>query len=245
MMNKENYIPYTSPGNVLTIFGRIRKGWIPSQVDKGELQRVGITESMSNRTIAALEYYGLINEDGKPTDTWRAIATSSTNEYPKVLEGILRRAYPTIFEIHPNPADATDVELDDAFRKSEPANQRDRMVSLFRGLCQEAGLIKGEPLTRERKSPVKQTTQKTTSKNGDEKKAEPEKPKSWSESFEPVNHSLKWYNDLATLMGRLPNPENPQWTKAEKTRWLTALQSMLDLLIEEVESKNTSHKEVI
>ena len=119
------------------------------------------------------------------------------------------------------------------------------MVSLFRGLCQEAGLIKGEPLTRERKPPAKQTTQKTTSKNGDEKNTEPEKSKTWSKSFEPINHSLKWYNDLATLMGRLPNPENPQWTKAEKQRWLTALQSMLDLLIEEVESKDTSHKEVI
>ena len=67
---------------------------IPSLVDKGELQHVGITESMANRNIAALEYYGLINENGKPTDTWKAIATSSTNEYPKVLEGILRKSLP-------------------------------------------------------------------------------------------------------------------------------------------------------
>ncbi len=228
----ENFAPYTSIGNMLLILGRIRKGWIPTQIDKGEMVRVGITAGNASRTISALEYFGLINEDGKPTDTWKAIATSTTNDYPKVLEGILRNAYPSIFEIHPNPADATDVEIGNAFAKSEPLNQRGRMVSLFRGLCQEAGLIKGEPLTRERKPTTKQAAQKVASKNGDEKKAEPEKPKSWSEPFEPINHSLKWYNDLGTLMGRLPNPDNPRWTQAEKQRWLTALQSMLDLLIE-------------
>lgn len=236
---KENSAPYTSIGNMLLILGRIRKGWVPNQIDKGEMEKVGITASNANRTIAALEYLGLTNEDNRTTDTWKAIATSTTNDYPKVLEGILRNAYPSIFEIHPNPADATDVEIGNAFAKSEPLNQRGRMVSLFRGLCQEAGLIKGEPLTRERKPTTKQTTQKATSKNGDEKTTEPEKHKNWAEAFEPINHSLKWYNDLATLMARLPDPANPKWTLQEKERWLAALQAMLDLLIEEVETKES------
>lgn len=230
--SKENFAPYTSIGNMLLILTRIRKGWVPSQIDKGEMVRVGITEGNANRTIAALEYLGLVNEDGKPTDTWKAIATSTTNDYPKVLEGILRNSYPSIFELHHNPADATDIEIGNAFTKSEPLNQRDRMVSLFRGLCQEAGLIAGEPLTRERRSVTKPAPSKTTSKNGDESKVEPEKQKSRSDTFETINPSLKWYNDLATLMGRLPNPDNANWTQAEKQRWLTALQSMLDLLIE-------------
>lgn len=219
---KENSAPYTSTGNMLTILGRIRKGWVPSQVDKGEMERVSITPSNASRTIAALEYLGLINENGKPTDSWKAIATSTTNDYPKVLEGILRNSYPSIFELHPNPAEATDIEIANAFAKSEPLNQRARMTSLFRGLCQEAGLIEGESVTKERKTQSKQANF-----NGDSKS---EKQKTiYNPSFNP---SLRWYNDLETLMGRLPNPENPKWTKAERERWLAALQSMLDLLIE-------------
>jgi hypothetical protein len=229
---KENSAPYTSIGNILLILGRIRKGWVPGQIDKGEMERVGVTASNASRTIAALEYLGLINEEDKPTDTWKAIATSTTNDYPKVLEGILRNAYPSIFEIHPNPADATDIEISNAFAKSEPLNQRGRMVTLFRGLCQEAGLIAGEPLTRERKPAAKQSNQKTSEKNGSEKEIDPQKPNIWFTPPEKINPSLKWYKDLETLMSRLPNPDNPQWTQAEKQRWLTALQSMLDLLIE-------------
>ena len=216
----ENFTPYTSIGNMLLILNQIKKGWVPSLVDKGEMERVGITAGNVSRTISALGYFGLTDENDKPTDTWKAIATSTSNDYPKVLEGILRNAYPSIFQLHPNPADATDVELDNAFAKSEPLNQRSRMVSLFRGLCQEAGLIAGDPITRDRNQNSKQS----------------------ANTFEwpnmKINPSLKWYNDLDTLMSRLPNPANPQWTTAEKERWLTALQSMLDLLIEVVDEKS-------
>lgn len=225
----ENFAPYTSIGNMLVLLGRIRKGWTPSSIDGGEMARAGITSGNANRTITTLQFLGLIDEDNNTTSTWKAIATSTTNDYPKVLEGVLRNAYSFIFEIHPNPAEATDVDIANAFAKSEPLNQRTRMVSLFRGLCQEAGLIAGDPLTRDRKTNTKQSGSKNTKNNS----SEDFNPKIQKTFIAPpvVDSSLRWYNDLQTLMGRLPNPDNPRWTKTERDRWLTALQSMLDLLI--------------
>jgi hypothetical protein len=234
MSNKENFAPYTSPGNILLILGRIKKGWVPNQIDRGEMIRAGITDGNANRTIAALEYFGLLNEDGKTTDTWKAIATSTSNDYPKVLEGILKNAYPTIFELHPNPAEATDIEIADAFKKSEPYAQQGRMVSLFRGLCQEAGLIPGEPLTRERKTSQKPASQKNNSKDASIQQQETEIQKYKTPAPpEKMSSSLVWYNNLGTLMSRLPDPENAHWSLDEKERWLHALQAMLDLLITE------------
>ncbi len=231
----ENFAPYTSIGNMLILLEKIRKGWTPNQVDKGEMEHVGITAGNASRTISALEYLALINEDGKPTETWKAIATSTTNDYPKVLEGILRNAYPSIFELHPTPADATDIEIGNAFAKSEPLNQRARMVSLFRGLCQEAGLIAGDPLTRERKPVSSLSNKKASEKTNTDNSVNTEIAKSRFSPPDKINPSLKWYNDLETLLSRLPDPDNPKWTQAKKDSWLTALQSMLDLLIETTE----------
>lgn len=231
----ENFIPYLGTANMLVILAKIRKGWIPSQADKGEMERIGITSSTANRALSTLEFLGLINgDDNKPTDTWKAIATSTSNDYPKVLEGILRSAYHTIFELHPDPADATDIEIANAFARSEPLNQRERMVSLFRGLCQEANLIVGNPSGRERKSTPKPFNPKSTQRNtnGDRSESEVQKQRT-PPTPEKMPASLIWYNDLGTLMSRLPDPADPHWTVQEKERWLSALQAMLDLLIKE------------
>jgi hypothetical protein len=237
----ENFSPYTSVGSMLSVLKQIRKGWVPPKIDPGEMVRIGITKSLASRTMATLEYLGLIEDDGGTTDVWKAIATATTDDYPKVLAGILRNAYPTIFEIHPNPASATDLEIQNAFSKSEPLMQRGRMQSLFRGLCQEAGLMSGEPLTRDRKAVTKkQPAQKSVSKDDSEKRGVAEKPKD-ELSSERINPALKWYKDLETLMSRLPKSEGsdakPKWTSGERNRWLAALQSMLDLLIDVDEPK--------
>jgi uncharacterized protein DUF5343 len=226
----DKFAPYASFGNINIILKKIRKGWTPAQIDPGDLERVGITKSNLSRVMATLEFLGLIFDAGTTNETtWKAIATATEAEYPQVLEGILRSAYSNIFELYPDPSEANDVQLTNAFRKNEPLAQLGRMVSLFRGLCQEAGLITGEPLTRDRKSSEKQ------SKNGNEKKAEIEKVKEIVP--ERINLALKWYKDLEPLMSRLPKSERPdekpKWTLDEKQRWFAALQAMLDYLIDE------------
>jgi hypothetical protein len=229
----EKFSPYTSIGNMNLVFSRIRKGWIPNEVDEGEMEKIGITKGNSSRTIAALSFFNLIDDYSKPTETWKAIATTTSNEYPGILEKILRSSYKDIFQIHPNPSDATEQDINNAFAKNEPLGQRDRMANLFRGLCQEAGLISTEINIKERKNVAKLQIGKNTIKKTSEEKSEKSPQKNDSNSVNNTPASLIWYNDLGTLMSRLPNPGNPHWTKMERDKWLGALQAMLDLLIKE------------
>ena len=43
-----------------------------------------------------------------------------------------------------------------------------------------------------------------------------------------------WMNELGFVIGRLPDPDSPQWTDAQRALWIDAFSSMLDLMIETV-----------
>ena len=56
-----------------------------------------------------------------------------------MFQGILRQAYADIFSVI-QPETATDSDYDRAFRPYIPGGQRGRMITLFLGLCREAGI---------------------------------------------------------------------------------------------------------
>ncbi len=87
-----------------------------------------------------------------------------------MLAEILKAAYADIFRIV-DPATATSVQLTDAFRGYQPQKQRDRMVTLFVGLCKEAGLVEGAPPLS-----VPRTSPRTTPKQNTERGSSPARP---------------------------------------------------------------------
>ena len=88
----------------------------------------------------ALRFLGLIADDGKPTDTLRAIWAASDGEYRELLTAAIRNAYWREDFERVDPAQDTQAQMIDAFRRYEPRSQTDRMVMLFLGLCREAGI---------------------------------------------------------------------------------------------------------
>lgn len=167
---EENYMPYASPSNVLAVIRRIRDRGLPDIIDPQFLSQIGISEQGARRTISTLQFLGLIDDDGTPTDVLKSLHRASQNEYPSELANVIRSAYESIFKAV-DPANANDIELNDAFRPFEPASQRSRMVTLFLALCKEAKILEGEPqIIRPKKQllPRKEVTKKNLS---DEKEA--------------------------------------------------------------------------
>jgi hypothetical protein len=131
--------PYAPLGNVLTVIRRLRERGIPVPVTKDTLTVLGIPEGNAPRTLQALKLLGLVAEDGGLSAPAERLRRASTDEYPETLAEVIREAYAPVFAVV-DPATDTEVRVSDAFRQFDPATQRGRMVTLFLGLCAEAGI---------------------------------------------------------------------------------------------------------
>jgi hypothetical protein len=135
--------PYAPPENVLRVFERIRKAGLPPKINSDYLRQLGVTEAIIPRASRALEFLGL-TRDGIPSDIAERIAVVPEAEWPAEFQGVLRTAYDEVFRVI-DPETATRKAVDDAFRPMKPSGQRNRMVTLFLGLCQAAGFAVKEP----------------------------------------------------------------------------------------------------
>lgn len=93
--------------------------------------------------MQALRFLGLVDEGGNRLEGFEQLRRANTDEYPGVLAEMVRAAYLPVFTIV-DPATDSDTAIADAFRGYEPAAQREKMISIFRGLCVRAGLIPAE-----------------------------------------------------------------------------------------------------
>jgi hypothetical protein len=106
-----------------------------------------------------VKFLGLVDSRGGLTEAAERIRRASTEEYPGLLAEIIRAAYGPVFTVV-DPAQDSEVKVADAFRQYDPAGQREKMVTLFLGLCEEAEIVqKSErqslrPVTPRRERPV-------------------------------------------------------------------------------------------
>jgi len=137
--------PYAPAENVLLVIRRCREKGLLEVFTTQELLRLSVPDGNARRTMRALRFLGLVDDDGRYTPEFTRLCRASTGEYPQILGEILRVAYKDIFVIV-DPTDTNLTELHDAFRHCKPQAQRRRMVRLFIGLCREAELMPGGPL---------------------------------------------------------------------------------------------------
>lgn len=197
--------PYGPVANLKTVFETWRDRSMPEQVEKDWLERIGISPHLTAKNLHALRFLGLIDQDGYTTSVAGRLRVASSEEYPAVLEEIIRKAYRFVFEIRDPAVDARN-RIEDTFRKEMPQAQRSRMVALFLGLCQLALMpLREAPPTR---SPR-------------EGKQAPRKPRSMTVAAS---------DNLAPLMERTAEMRRPEMT-VSTLRTTTGLDPILGQLI--------------
>jgi hypothetical protein len=135
---KNSFAPYAPPSAVLAVIHFYRNRDVPASVTLTNLQQIGVTEALAPRTMAALKFLGLLNEDGTTAEQFRAIRYANDTDYQQVLTGILEAAYREVLD-HIDITAAGDRELNNAFIPFSPGGQRSRMITLFQALAKEAG----------------------------------------------------------------------------------------------------------
>ena len=136
--------PYGPPANLLSIIHKWRDHSLPEQVTREWQTKIGLSPNLATLNERGLQFLGLIDEQGFPTERATALKTAPSDQYHVVLDTVIRAAYKPIFEVL-DPSNATRTQVDDAFRHVKPEAQRSRMVACFLGLCREAGISLKEP----------------------------------------------------------------------------------------------------
>jgi hypothetical protein len=209
----DNQAPYASPENVERILDRVLKSGLKGKIDTDFLIQLGINETMIPRTLRALEFLGLIENDGTATPTLSQFIVSDEAGSKAILREAVQTAYTMIFRaVNPETDDRTKVF--NAFKPMKPQGQRDRMTTLFLGLCRYAGIAvkepppnraaKGEKRERVRK-PTQRTNGKTTTPTTTTPLALPPAP---PRRLDPL---------IAELVSKIPDLE----TREELENWIS------------------------
>lgn len=222
-----NYAPYAPFKNVQAVMSRYRERGLPEPLTAAEIERLGISGGMAPRTLRALRFLGLIDEGGNRLEPFERLKRATTEEYPQQLAEIVRAAYLPVFQIV-DPAQDSDTALADAFRRFEPSAQRDKMITLFRGLIEAAEIVpRGKPKYREggpRRTDLNRP-RATSPKPSAEANVESD-----GTSASGGAETRPDYRLIQAVIQQLPR--EPRWTAAKRDRWLKALGAAVDLMYE-------------
>jgi hypothetical protein len=226
---------------VITVIRQARNIGLPDGVTNRYLERIGIPSGNISRTLAALRFLGLVEAGGEKTPIFEQLARAPDDEYPRLLSEVIRSAYAEVFQIV-DPAEDEGPKLHNAFRQYNPQAQRTRMVTLFVGLCREAGIVTGElaerpPVRVRRPQPVKSAPAAQRKPQKDDARASTTQPlltgmpvadQSARASAESRYAWCEW------LLSQLPLSSR-RWTSSERERWLDAFSASLDVLVKVVD----------
>jgi hypothetical protein len=225
--------PYAPPAAILEVIRGFRDRGLATPFTADVLVRAGVSESLVPRTLKSLEVLELIDAAGMPTTVMEGLRRATSEEFPQRLADALRAVYVEVFNFV-DPAADTPERVADAFRAFDPIGQRGRMVTLFLGLCEAAGIIPDG------------TARKQATPTGGRSGATPRrKPLLPSKSAGPsgrhiVNLSkIKAFRDepngnippaIGGLLASLPRGGSG-WPQAQRDRWVKTFEAVLDFAI--------------
>lgn len=136
---EQKFRPYAAPANVISVINRARTRNLPDTINNDFLRIAGVPEGSWYRVMQALQFLGLVYEDGRPSEMFEGLAGATDTQYKELLDKVVREAYRAEFNVV-DPGQDPQPRIINAFQPYKPRSQIQRMVMLFQGLCREAGI---------------------------------------------------------------------------------------------------------
>jgi len=135
--------PYISgPGNITQMIGYLRKNF-PATVTADTVKKLGLASNNESYVINVLQFLGLIDEQGKRTDTGHdAMTKHEEDEFRASFKEIVKGAYADLFEIRSDGAwTMTKGQLIGYFRSADKTSEviGGRQAGVFIALRELAG----------------------------------------------------------------------------------------------------------
>lgn len=231
-IQKDGNAPYAPAATVTDVIERYRDHGLATPFDADLLERAGVPPSLSARTLQALKLLDLLDADGQPSAQMQDLARASSEEYKERFAEIVRAAYADVLAFT-DPAQDPPERVEDAFRSYTPRGQRPRMVTLFLGLCQYAGIVDEIPKRRPgpkpgpkpRASAPRASSEALPRAEMRRVRARPAKPSVAQSQSYPEN---RLPDAIAALLSELPG-QGQSWTAIQRGSFIGAFSALLDV----------------
>ena len=237
------FAPYAALSNVMSVITRKRERGLQSPLDAKALATISVPPGNASRTLQALRFLDLINDDGSSTECFERLcrAGDTGGQYSELLGQIIRDAYQRVFAIV-DPARDSEIAIGDAFRQFEPQGQRPRMIAFFLGMCEQAGITERKVRTRKRETrrPTKTTSQQLTKPQAIQTQKMPLDSGSELQpkiAHPPQSEEVK-YRLIFAVIQQLP-PQR-KWTATRRQKWLHAVEAAVDLVVDVVDEEQSA-----
>lgn len=227
-VTQDNPAPYAPTSVILSLLERHRQKGLPTPVTADVLSRAGVTESLNSRTLQALQVLDLIDQDGRPTPILEGLRLAPETEYKARMGEWLKGAYADALKFI-DPEVATETQVHDAFRSYKPPGMRDRMVTLFLGLFEAAGIAP----ERKKRASLKAANRSVPRVARQQRSVSPSPvPQSVSQpnpaSPPRYDHRVTGLHPaIAGLLSSLP-PDGETWDRHERDRFLHTFEAVID-----------------
>lgn len=116
--------PYISgAGNIAQMIAYLRKNF-PATVTSETVKKFGLAPQNESYIINALQFIGIIDQEGKRTEPGHQVFLLGDDEFPKAFEGLLRSAYSDLFETRGEDAwTMTKPQLTGYFRATDKTSE--------------------------------------------------------------------------------------------------------------------------
>ena len=219
--------PYAPPATILHVVNALRDRGLTTPISSDVLLRAGISESLVPRVLRSLIVLEFLEEDGRLTPAMEALRRVPSADFKVRLAEHVRAVYEEVFQFT-DPATDDIKRISDAFRAYEPMGQRARMVTLFLGLCEAAGIIPEGTLRK----PTPTQSGAPPRKNNVIPKRPAERGKAASNSPTAASGmSASLPPALTGLLASLP-ANGAGWTKADRDQWVDLFGRVLDYVIQ-------------